>query len=316
MPSTDVEEPNTIWAHHDPDGAMSAYFTSFAYPDHRIQFVEKFGDTSGWKDGDIMVDMRPDNPNIKGLVLDHHLPHPEKHTYELISDIVPATLICWREFKDKIPKKEWWKLLIGLCGDGQPELTPTEVFVEHPSLMRRIKTSARQNYGRWSVNEMPIYKLMSSGINSLMRKGDYDTALNLIKYSDSPTMLYESEDIRIAKEEINNNIKLCILDSSMFYYDNLLVIIYYSKYRMSGYVASVLEGASNGMTVMAINKRNGSLSLRGDLATYYRDILKPLDYLDIDGHVKYMGGKLSENYHRLIKDLDDILCTPPKGYES
>ncbi len=58
---------------------------------------------------------------------------------------------------------------------------------------------------------------------------------------------------------------------------------------------------------MAINKRDGSLSLRGDLAHYYKDKLKSLSYVEVDGHNAFMGGKLKKNYTKFITDLNETL---------
>lgn len=193
------------------------------------------------------------------------------------------------------------------CGDGQPELIPNEVYEGCPSLLKNVKTSAYQNYGRWNVSMFPLYKLLSSGINALMRKEEYEAAYNLLRYVDTPMALYSSEDTRIAKMDIKNDFKTAVMDCDIIEYDNLALVMFYSKYRMSGYISSALQDSLKNKTVMAINKRNGSVSLRGDLATYYRDKLKPLDYLVVNGHTKFMGGKLTKNYNKLISDMDELL---------
>jgi hypothetical protein len=296
-----------IRTHWDADGICSAYFTSFGVDDSEIEFGDcerDFGDTTGLTKDDWMTDMKPNNTKWKGTVIDHHLPYPDEHDYTLYSDLVPASLIAFRMFKDKIPKSEWWKVAVGLAGDGQPELIPTEVFLECPDLLREVKTSAYQSYGNWKINSFPAYKLLSSGLNSLMRKKEYESALNLLKYADNPFMILNSEDANIAKSDMRQAVERCIKDSEIYNYGNLVIVIYYSKYRLSGYIGSVLESTLNGKTVMAINKRNGSLSLRGDLANYYQDTLRDIENLTIDGHVKYMGGKYKDNYQKLIKELN------------
>lgn len=315
----EVEEtPSRIWAHHDSDGLISAYFTQFAYPDKEIKFVEKFGDTSKWRKDDIMCDMRPDNPSIEGIVIDHHFPHSDKRKYTLIPDfpmdkfehvnaIVPASLIAWREFKDKIPKKDWWKIAIGVSGDGQPELIPTEVFDECPMLLQNVSTSIYQKYG-WKVATIPLYKHLSSCINAFLRKGEYDSAINIVKYSENPLDIYSSDDVRIAKEDVNREFQAVLKDASVFSFDeNLIVVIFHSKYRMTGFIASALGSDYYHKTIMAINTKDASLSLRGKLATYYKDKLKVIDYLDVDGHGEFKGGKLHKNYHTFIKDLNKLL---------
>ena len=299
--------------HWDADGITTALFTSYGVPDSEVQIgdCEKpFGYTEGLGKNDWILDMKPDNPEWDGNCIDHHLPHPDKHNYKLISKEYPATLIAWELFKDKIPQREWWKLSIGLVGDGQPELIPNDVFKQFPSLLRRVKTSVYQSYGKWSVNIFPMYKLLSSGLNALLRKGDTESAWNLLKYSTTPEDIYSSETVSIAKNDIKKDVTNAILNSEIVNYGNLSIIVFHSKYRMSGYIASTLENSSftQGRTIMAINKRNGSLSLRGDLAEYYKDIItNKLDYITIDGHLKYMGGKLFKNYDVFLADLDNIL---------
>jgi len=300
----------TVKSHWDPDGITSGYFTSFGVPDSEVKIGEYdkgFGYTGGLTNDDWMTDMKPADKEWAGNCIDHHLPHEEGHKYKLISDDVPATLIAWREFKDKIPKSEWWKLAIGLMGDGQPELIPTEVFQLCPSLLKRIKTSGYQSYGKWNINMFPIYKLLSSGINAIMRKGDYEQAFNLVKYTLTPFELYNSDETRIAKMEIKNDFKMAVTECEIIDYNNLALVLFHSHYRMSGYVASALMDTLKGRTVMAINKRNGSISLRGDLAPYYKDTLSHLEYLELGGHTKFMGGKLTKGCDTLINDLNEIL---------
>ena len=304
-----TEQPDIIhiFAHHDSDGVTSAFFANLAIPNSEIVVTDEFGDTKKWKKGDWMVDMRPDNPMIEGTVIDHHLPHPENRKYELISDDVPASLITWRYFKDKIPKKEWWKLAIGLMGDGQPELIPTEVYDECPTLLRMVKTSIYNSYGKWNISMYPMYKLLSSSINSFLRKKEYDSAVNLVRYAESPMDIYTSTDVRMAKQDIKNEFTNALKDAEIFEYGNLVIVTFHSRYRLSGYVGSSLLTSLNEKTVMAINNKDGSVSLRGDLATYYRDKLSGIKYLQIDGHPGFMGGKLTKNYHTLISDLNNIL---------
>lgn len=303
--------PNVrIRGHWDVDGAVSAFFTSMGVPNSEIEIADYekgFGNTTGLTKDDYMVDMHPQDDTWNGTVIDHHLPYPEEHSYTLYSDDAPASLIAWRMFKDKIPKSEWWKLVCGIVGDGQPELIPVEVFDLCPGLLKNVKTSIYQSYGNWKVSLMPLYRLLSSGLNAFMRKGEYESALNLLKYSSSPLDIYTSEDVRIAKLDIRNEFQSAVKDADIFDYENLAVVIYYSKYRMSGYIASSLQSSLNNKTIMAINKRNGSVSLRGDLAPYYQDKFKELKYLEVAGHLKFMGGKLKKNYHTLIKDLNATL---------
>jgi len=295
--------------HWDADGLCSGHFATFGIPDSELKigvYEKGFGYTGGLTKDSWMLDMKPQDYKWDGTCIDHHLPHDERHKYKLISGEEPASLLTFNYFKDKIPKSEWWKVAIGLAGDGQVELIPTEVYKECPQLLKSVKTSAYKKYN-WTISKFPLYKLLSSPINAFLRKGEYESAINLIRYADTPLALYSSEDARMAKMDVANDFKSAVLDCDIVFYDNLCVVLFYSKYRMSGYVGSALMGSLRNKTVMAINKRNGSLSLRGDLATYYRDTLKGIDYLEIDGHAAFMGGKLKKNYNQLLSDLDAIL---------
>ena len=310
-----------IRCHWDGDGITSALFTSYGVKDSEIEigeYAKGFGCTEGLTKDDWMVDMKPQDKNWEGNCIDHHFPHPDDRKYKLIPDIsstlyenspdiVPASLLAWREFKDKIPESEWWKLCIGLAGDGSLELTPPEVFDTCPSLMTSVKTSAYQSYGKWRISTYPVYMLLSSCINSVLRKGEYENAIYLMKYVKSPMELYTLPDIAIAKRDIKNDYKTAVTDASMYEFGNLVIILFESQYRMSGYVSSSLQDAFPGKTMMAINTKTGSISLRGKLAPYYKAKLSQLDYLHIDGHYEFMGGKLHKNPETFIQDVSRIL---------
>ena len=309
-----------IRCHHDADGITSAYFTSLGVSDAEIEILDgkEFGYTGELTKDDWMVDMRPSDPNWEGNVIDHHFPHPKDRRYKLIpdignelyhyaSDIIPASYIAWETFKDKIPKSEWWKLAIGLGGDGALDLMPTEVFDECPMLMLPIKTSAYQSYGKWNINTYPLYSLLSSCINAFLRKGDSESAIYAMKFCQSPMELYNLPDVQIAKKEVANEYKTAVTDSEIYEFGNLIVVLFDSKYRMSGYVASSLMDSFRGKTLMAINNKTGSISLRGKMAPYYKDKLKVLDYVQVDGHNEFQGGKLHKNPSVFINDLSGIL---------
>lgn len=303
----------TIFCHHDADGITSAYFTSFGVKNADIKIADKFGDTTGWKDGDYMVDMRPDNPNIKGTVIDHHLPHSKDRKYKLITHLedlgynAPASFIAWLEYKDKIPKKEWWKLAIGLAGDGQIEKLPAEVIYSCPSLLSKIDTSSYLRYGKWTVNAYPIYNLLSSCINAFLRIGgedNYDEALNQLMMAPNPISLIKNNTVIRAKKMVADEIDRIMKDNKVtLTFGNLILVYFDSPLRMTGYVGMKVGESFYNSTVLAIDTRTGSCSLRGKLANYYKDRFKNLDYLDIDGHPGFMGGTLHGDISKLIDDL-------------
>ena len=253
--------------------------------------------------------MRPDNPNIIGTVIDHHLDHPsfDKRKYKLIWDNVPASLIVWREFKDEIPQREWWKTVIGVVGDGQPNTIPFEIWNTSPELLMEIKTFGRMSYGKWQFSLHPVYSLLSSPINAFARFGDFETPLRIIKNAKSPFDIVENREAKSKKKELSDTFDSVFSNSRMYNFKNLTVVIFNSpKARLSGYIASSILSSSKG-TVMAINEENGRLSVRGDLTNYYQGKLKDLDYISFSGHDGFMGGRLTDSPDRLLKDLMKIL---------
>jgi len=298
----------TIRCHHDADGITSGYFLSFTIPNSKIEIWNgKFGDTTGLKRDDWMVDMRPIQ-NMKDLnVIDHHLPHREDREYKLISDIHPASFITWNLYKEEIPKQEWWKLAIGLVGDGQPELIPTEVYDSCPQLLTDFKTSVYQSYGKWNIGYYPSYKLLSSYINALLRTKRFEDALNLVAYSQNPKDILNSTKARGAKADVKKNLEDILKTCNSYDFQDLAIFIFESEYRMSGYLASTLQSSLSGKTIMAINRLDGSGSLRGDLAHYWRDKLKHLEYLQIDGHPGFCGLNISCNPDTLVEDIIRML---------
>jgi len=302
----------TIWAHHDADGITSAYMTKFGYPDAEVRIVEKFGDTSEWKKGDIMVDMRPDNPEIEGLVIDHHPGHPPLgiRKYELIFDHKPASLVCFEHFKDKIPKEEWWKVAVGVVGDGQPEKLTYEVWESCVPLMKNYSTYVSKYKMDWSYGAYPVYQSLSSPINAFCRVGKYNQALEIMKQVQTPMELIKHPAVKKQKKDNNTMFRGIMSDAEVFELPNLRIIVYSSKnMRVSGWVASVLGGSRDGITNIAINEENGSISVRGDLANYFKGLCKAhnLDYITFDGHDGFMGGKINGSAVKFYYDLMEIL---------
>jgi len=302
----------TIFAHHDADGIASAYMASFAYPNADIQVVEKFGDTTFWKDGDIMVDMRPDDPSIKGLVIDHHPGHPPlgSRGYDLIFDHKPASLVCFEHYQDKIPESEWWKVVIGAVGDGQPEKIPYDVWNSCKLLKQHYSTYVSKYKNQWSTGFYPIYLSLSSPINAFCRCGKYNEILEIIREAKTPLDIIKHPKVIAQKKSNNTMFNGIMYGSKVFELPNLRIIIFNSKsLRVTGWVASVLGEERDGVTTIAINEDNGSLSVRGDLANYFRGLCeaKKLNYIKFDGHDGFMGGRITVDPMQFYYDMLEIL---------
>lgn len=294
--------------HHDADGIISAYFTKYHIPDANIVRPETFGDTTGWEKGDYMVDMRPRDPTVDGFVIDHHPDHPglTERNYSLVWGYKPASLLCWEKFKDEIPKDEWWKAAIGAAGDGQPEKLSWEIYESCPELIQDYTTYMGKSYGKWKTSSFPIYKMLSSPVNAFMRYREYDTAWDIISQSKSPMELLENREVQIQKSKLKKDFqRIMQKHTTVIPMRNLKMqlAIYDSKnIRLSGYIASVLEGSTRTAT-MAVNSVNGSLSLRGDLANYIKYKVEQLDYVHVDGHDGFMGGNVDKDPWKMYRDL-------------
>jgi len=299
-----------IITHHDADGLISAYLTSFGVKSPKIIVGERFGDTTEWEKGSYMTDMRPIDPSIEGTVIDHHPGHPglADRKYSLVWDQKPASILAWQKFKDDIPKDQWWKTMIGAVGDGQPEKVPYEIWKECPELMQRTKTFISHSYGEWKVSYMPAYKLLSSGINAFARYGEYDTALRLIRKAESPKDIINNPEIVAQKSQLSNTKTgdfTKVMQSAEIYPLHYMTLCIYNSpnVRLSGYIASVLASSKENTVVLAVNSDNGSLSLRGDTANYIKGELNNLDYVNIDGHDGFCGGNITKHPYELLKDL-------------
>jgi len=244
--------------------------------------------------------------------IDHHPGHGgiTERKYKLIFDEVPASLLCWREFKDKIPKEEWWKAAIGVNGDVQPETLPYEIWKLCPQL---LDNPAFKISNFWSKQEkqyvmstfhLPLYKRVSSALNTWARVGEYGKALDLLKESKSPLDLVQNTEMLKQKKE---NIKLYnkALGTAMVHDFGYLKLVLFESYniRLSGWIASAMVKERDPGTVLAINTIDGRLSLRGELATFYKGDLEKLNCIDFSGHGVAMGGKLKGDPNDLVEAL-------------
>jgi len=303
-----------IITHHDADGLISAYFTSYGVKSPKIIIADRFGDTDEWEEGSYMTDMRPIDPSIKGYVIDHHPGHPPltEREYSLIWDNKPASILAWDKFKDEIPEGEWWKVMIGAAGDGQPEKVPFEVWESCPELMQQHKTFIKYSYGEWKTSFRPAYQLLSSGINAFARYGEFDAALRFIKKAKTPRDIIDNAEINKQKSKLSNttsgDFAKVMQDARIYPMSNLTLCIFNSPHiRLSGYVASVLASSKENVCVLAVNEVDGSLSLRGDTANYLRGVINKLDYINIDGHDGFCGGRVDKHPDILYNDLMEIL---------
>ena len=163
-----------LYTHDDADGITSAVLLAHAFPIKKVNCPEDFGDfeakadlAKGYQPPDLVTDMVPKDPEYSGLVIDHHPSHPEesKRKYILVWDGIPTTGIVYKLFKDQIPKEYHWKVAVGLCGDGQPELIPAEIWTSCPSLLDSY-TVPYEKYGKITFGKIPVFLKLSAMINA------------------------------------------------------------------------------------------------------------------------------------------------------
>jgi hypothetical protein len=305
-----------VRCHWDADGLISAYLTSVGLGGAEIQvgnYSKGFGATYDLTKNDYMVDMKPQDPEWEGTCIDHHPGHPPltERKYSLTWETKPASILCWQKFKDTIPKKEWWKTVMGAVGDGQAEKVPYEIWKECPELMQKHKTFIKHSYGKWQTSFRPAYQLLSSGINAFARYGEFKIPLNIIEEAESPSDIINDSRMNRQKSKLSNtttgDFAKVLQDAIIYPLNNITLCIYNSPIRLAGYIASVLLSSGDSISVLAVNELNGSLSLRGDNANYIKGELNKLDYVNIDGHDGFAGGKITKHPNVLYKDMLRIL---------
>ena len=288
-----------IHSHHDSDGVSSValYILANDESPDEVYFPDIFGDFE--EDTKVMIDMYPNRNEFTGLVIDHHPDiYGKDRKFKLIhSDLKPASLLVYEVFKNKIPKEKSWYVAVGLAGDAADALIPIEIHQRFPVLRRSISTSFRDN-----VRELPLWKYLSSVINSYCRFGRAEDALHLLLNCDSPHDLLEDEEgadlrmlIRKAVWAVEKNFRMIEIA------DSVLLGDFYHDYRIGGIIASEWH-AKTQKTVIVINRRDWSFNIRGPLTNYVMFHMKRKfgDEISVGGHPEAAGGRMNR---RIWKEL-------------
>lgn len=278
-------------------------------PRLRLRSPLEFGDYH-WE---VAVDLgAPKDTNWNGIVVDHHPDHPKERKYTLFWDNVPTTLIVWNHLKDHIPKEEWWRVVGGLMGDQSVELTPAEVWDYFPELFDEVGGIYKNNW-KISSSKIPLYVMLSSGVNSLCRIGTPLVALKKCLEWKSPLDALTDPDVKDAKDVVAREeaqIYKTGMRQSVISNKVALIIIRTSSpnYSMSGYIASTLAGQRQYkfLTVVVLNEANGEVSIRGTLAKYVADKLRARGY-KAGGHACASGCSINpQDTAKFVKDLTAI----------
>jgi len=276
-----------IYTHHDADGITAAVlFIHSKFEDiediEGVSFPQKFGEVDEVSEDDYIFDMRPQNPDIKCRVVDHHPDHPRKRKYNLIWANYPTSLIVYEMHQEAL-RKISWKCVVGLAGDGQPELVPSQIWDGWPDLLAR-KAYARDQFGKLSVSTYPIYMLLSSYINAFARLLRELEGLELLYSAKTPWDIIRSSEAERAKEDIRSETNKALKSASIEDYDNVVLIDYESLYRIGGILATRINEATK-KTTIAWNRQTGTGNIRGVLSNF---IIKKFK-LEGAGHPGFAG---------------------------
>jgi len=292
MKPLEEKEEVTISAHHDADGITTGVLTSYRLPNTKQVFPKGFGRVQG--PVDIMCDMHP-NKYTMPLVIDHH-PVPEDveipNTTNIIHGEEPASLVAWTVFKDYIPKEHWWKVAVGLNGDGQPELIPNEVWDQSRCLLDEhgkfgwSVAKKRNEYRAW-----PVWGSLSSAINAFCRVDWPVKAFEILKEANTPYDILNNPLVEEYKKKVfSETVRL----EKNYKPINLSRLLYWkvsTPYSLTGTLASKLYDLQN-KTVFVLNTENNAISIRGILAYYIREKIEHL--IDGGGHPGFVGASVKK----------------------
>ena len=288
------KEPFSLSCHGDADGLYSATILRRIFKIKEPIEIPPFNEYKT----DVAVDLGfPSDKDWSGIAIDHHPDHPEERKYTLYWDYCPTGLILYNHLKQYMNPGDYWLVIGSLCGDGQPELVPDEIWDSNPVLLqgRGILYKSAWKLG---LSSNPLYVFLSSGINALCRLGYPEEALKVLSEIDNPVDLLENAVVKdaiekIRKEEDSIYASKPIVESLGNF---ALVRIRTSspKIRLCGLVGAKLLGIDNNMTYIVLNETSGEISIRGNLAKYLANKMSKAGY-KAGGHAKFCGAHVDES---------------------
>jgi len=307
--------PLTLSFHDDADGVYSA---SLILLTEGLEFeVEKeskalkvYSPPFNEYTTKVAVDLGfPIDKNYDGVVVDHHPDHPEKRKYKLYWENVPTGLIVWRHLKDHIPKSQWWRVVGALAGDGQPELTPDEIWEMFPELLDE-KGVVYKYKGEMRYSKYPLYIYLSSGVNAKCRIGDPLGALKMcLKWKRPIDAVLDSEAeeakelLRVEEENIMRQRPVAEIIGNKFVVVRIKTT---GDVGMSGRIAGNMSSHEPFKTIVVINDSNGEVSIRGILAKYLANKLAESGF-KAGGHPGYCGATVpTEDIEDFVESIRQI----------
>jgi len=302
--------------HRDADGCFSAALLANSIGVEFVQSPIEFGDV-GPKITHV-VDQVPKKATFSGVVMDHHDRHPKKHSYKLVYDTMPSTGIVFQIVKDilkenKTYKEYAWKVVAGLMGDQGVAYVPAEVWRSNPILM-----SHYMNYWpvwgqeeQWGGLNLPMYKMLASGINALCRMNNKaHAAYTIAKEATSPLQVVFDQTIQDAKKQQRAEVKLIMANHKPIKLNSVLVWGFESEWKLGSYLGTMLSMRKDRWeSVLMVNHTTGKLSCRGDRVGLVATTLKEAfgDRMTLEGHMAYRGGNIGDvTYPELLEVLGNM----------
>jgi len=308
-------EPLRLAFHGDADGLASACIIASIFKvreDSNYPYSpEIFGD---YIDSDLAVDLGSPLGAYDGIIIDHHPDHPENPEYRLVLGIEPTGVILYKLFKDLIPDNKIWLVCLSACGDGQPEVIPSDVWMRSPFLWEMQGKIYRDQYRKIRTYPYPLFSIISGPINSMCRMGDVMGAYKLLRSAKSVREIINNPVAKRASEKLSGEIKRIFSSNPIIeQIKHISIVVIESDYSISGRVATELSNSESYMTFVVINKKTRSISIRGILTKYITDRLSEKGYI-AGGHAGFGGvSLLSEEDQPLetfMNDLREIARTP------
>lgn len=311
-------EPITLACHDDADGLYSATLIRRLFKVKNVSIPKTFGDYATQSiygaapiKTNIAVDLgAPLDVNYDGIVFDHHPDHPTERKYELIWETCPTGLVIYHAFKEMIKPEDTWLVIGSLCGDGQPELIPDEIWKYNPNLLQG-RGYMKEYGGKIYAGAYPIFSSLSSGINSLHRLGFPEQALNLLDNVRDPMELLENAEIKDAQERVRQEEATVIKNKPVIEAVDkwiTLVRMRTSKpdIKLGGIFGAKLASVDNSKTYIILNETSGDISIRGVFAKYVCNQLTRMGY-KAGGHAGFAGCKVDiVKIPDFIKDVRKI----------
>ena len=293
-----LELPDPALAyHHDSDGIASGVLLTHAIGIEYVFSPEVFGHVDSAYN--ITVDMVPVDPSYSGYVIDHH--PGERHfsrdrLYKLIYMDKCATNIVLDVFWNEIPKEMRWKAAVGAVGDYDSENLPLKFWKACPELLAtaRSMSAPRRSLSddRVYPTRYPIYRLLSSPVNSLAKIGKPEVAFERLLSCKTPMDVLRDNVFKLAGKELDVEVAKAYRTSR----DNAIdfgSIVYWeieSGCAIEGELAAKTMDTSH-QTCIVYNSQRRKGSIRGDLCKYIQALLPEIN---IGGHAIAMGFNVPE----------------------